>query len=232
MCEHNSAQHKSCVAVSIVLVRTLALGQIRLCRFGTHTHTEKFALAIGTRTAGFAVRSLRAHPHKYWASLGPERTSTSMRGVCAQRRAVSQSVSRSLNKLRERARSGFDNDRYCADACGSATAEQTATHRWMGVELRMQLICDCVCVCACVYVRLSVAEHVDIEEAKSIFETNYSHVYYVLYDTFIAAEGNLRQKGKQHTLIRNVTRLLVIEVRILVWNNLFHTLAHIYTHSL
>lgn len=39
------------------------------------------------------------------------------------------------------------------------------------------------------------AEHVDIDEAKSIFETNYSHVYYVLYDTFITAEGNLRQKG-------------------------------------
>lgn len=60
-----------------------------------------------------------------------------------------------------------------------------------------------------------LAEHVDIEEAKSIFETNYSHVYYVLYDTFITAEGNLRQKGKrtQHRLGR------------------IHTLSHIRTYT-
>lgn len=43
---------------------------------------------------------------------------------------------------------------------------------------------------------LRFSEHVDIEEAKSLFETNYSHVYYVLYDTFIQADANLRQRGK------------------------------------
>lgn len=42
---------------------------------------------------------------------------------------------------------------------------------------------------------LRFSEHVDIEEAKSLFETNYSHVYYVLYDTFIQADANLRQRG-------------------------------------
>lgn len=41
-----------------------------------------------------------------------------------------------------------------------------------------------------------VAEHVDIDEAKSIFESNYSHVYFILYDTFVQAETNLRQRGK------------------------------------
>lgn len=41
-----------------------------------------------------------------------------------------------------------------------------------------------------------VADLVDIEEAKAIFETNYSHVYFILYDTFVQAEGNLRQRGK------------------------------------
>lgn len=42
----------------------------------------------------------------------------------------------------------------------------------------------------------SFAEHVDIDEAKSIFESNYSHVYFILYDTFVQAETNLRQRGK------------------------------------
>lgn len=41
----------------------------------------------------------------------------------------------------------------------------------------------------------SISEHVDLEEAKSLFETNYSHVYYILYDTFVQAEQNLKQRG-------------------------------------
>lgn len=40
------------------------------------------------------------------------------------------------------------------------------------------------------------AEHIDVDEAKSLFETNYSHVYYILYDTFVQAESNLKQRGK------------------------------------
>lgn len=43
---------------------------------------------------------------------------------------------------------------------------------------------------------VSFAEHVDIDEAKSIFESNYSHVYFILYDTFVQAETNLKQRGK------------------------------------
>lgn len=42
-----------------------------------------------------------------------------------------------------------------------------------------------------------LAEHVDLDEAKSLFETNYSHVYYILYDTFVQAEQNLKQRGKK-----------------------------------
>ncbi|GFG28404.1 hypothetical protein Cfor_11332, partial [Coptotermes formosanus] len=37
--------------------------------------------------------------------------------------------------------------------------------------------------------------NVDAEEAKSIFESNFSHIYYILYDTFVTAEANLRQRG-------------------------------------
>lgn len=40
------------------------------------------------------------------------------------------------------------------------------------------------------------AENVDIAEAKGLFEANFSHVYNILYDSFIQAEGNLRQRGK------------------------------------
>ncbi|XP_055594870.1 probable Rho GTPase-activating protein CG5521 isoform X2 [Uranotaenia lowii] len=40
----------------------------------------------------------------------------------------------------------------------------------------------------------TILEHVDSEEAKNLFEANYSHVYYILYDTFVQAEANLRQR--------------------------------------
>jgi hypothetical protein len=37
---------------------------------------------------------------------------------------------------------------------------------------------------------------VDVDEAKGFFEGNFSHVYFILYDCFLAAESNLRQRGK------------------------------------
>ncbi|XP_058130699.1 probable Rho GTPase-activating protein CG5521 isoform X3 [Anopheles coustani] len=40
----------------------------------------------------------------------------------------------------------------------------------------------------------TILEHVDSEEAKNLFEANYSHVYYILYDTFVQAEANLKQR--------------------------------------
>lgn len=47
----------------------------------------------------------------------------------------------------------------------------------------------------------SITDNVDHEEAKSLFEKNYSHVYFILYDTFIQAEANLKQKGKVYLII-------------------------------
>lgn len=40
-----------------------------------------------------------------------------------------------------------------------------------------------------------VLEHFDTDEAKNYFEGNFSHVYFILYDNFIQAENNLRQRG-------------------------------------
>ncbi|KPI92408.1 Ral GTPase-activating protein subunit alpha-2 [Papilio xuthus] len=39
-----------------------------------------------------------------------------------------------------------------------------------------------------------VLEHFDADEAKTYFEANFSHVYFILYDNFILAENNLRQR--------------------------------------
>lgn len=39
-------------------------------------------------------------------------------------------------------------------------------------------------------------DNVDTAEAKGIFETNFSHVYHILYESFIEAETHLRQRGK------------------------------------
>lgn len=41
-----------------------------------------------------------------------------------------------------------------------------------------------------------IEENVDIDEAKGFFEGNFSHVYFILYDCFVSAEANLRQRGK------------------------------------
>jgi hypothetical protein len=35
----------------------------------------------------------------------------------------------------------------------------------------------------------------DLHETVAFFEKNYSHIFYVVYDAFAAAEANLRQKG-------------------------------------
>lgn len=39
-----------------------------------------------------------------------------------------------------------------------------------------------------------VLEHYDVDESKTYFEGNFSHVYFILYDNFIQAENNLRQR--------------------------------------
>ncbi|XP_029168212.1 probable Rho GTPase-activating protein CG5521 isoform X5 [Nylanderia fulva] len=39
-----------------------------------------------------------------------------------------------------------------------------------------------------------VLENVDTDEAKGFFEGNFSHVYFILYDSFVSAEANLRQR--------------------------------------
>ncbi|KAG5874289.1 hypothetical protein JTB14_005719 [Gonioctena quinquepunctata] len=39
-----------------------------------------------------------------------------------------------------------------------------------------------------------ILENVDISEAKGFFEANFSHIYNVLYESFVQTEGNLRQR--------------------------------------
>ncbi|CAK1552269.1 unnamed protein product [Leptosia nina] len=39
-----------------------------------------------------------------------------------------------------------------------------------------------------------VLDHFEADEAKTYFEANFSHVYFILYDNFILAENNLRQR--------------------------------------
>lgn len=53
----------------------------------------------------------------------------------------------------------------------------------------------CVLIHACFYIE----ENVDTDEAKGFFEGNFSHVYFILYDCFVSAEANLRQRGKLKT---------------------------------
>lgn len=48
--------------------------------------------------------------------------------------------------------------------------------------------------------RFLVADNVDASEAKGLFEANFSHIYHILYDSFIQAETNLRQRGENMVL--------------------------------
>ncbi|PSN31580.1 hypothetical protein C0J52_21547 [Blattella germanica] len=48
--------------------------------------------------------------------------------------------------------------------------------------------------------------NVEAEEAKSIFESNFSHIYYILYDTFVTAEANLRQRELSFHLVHKAHR--------------------------
>lgn len=40
-----------------------------------------------------------------------------------------------------------------------------------------------------------LADNVDTAEAKGLFEANFSHIYSILYDSFLQMETNLRQRG-------------------------------------
>ncbi|XP_063231262.1 LOW QUALITY PROTEIN: ral GTPase-activating protein subunit alpha-1 [Bacillus rossius redtenbacheri] len=51
-----------------------------------------------------------------------------------------------------------------------------------------------------------VLENVDVEEAKTFFESNFSHIYYILYDSFVAAETNLRQRELSFHLVHKAHR--------------------------
>ncbi|EDW80787.2 uncharacterized protein Dwil_GK11379 [Drosophila willistoni] len=51
-----------------------------------------------------------------------------------------------------------------------------------------------------------ILDNVDFEESKSLFETNYSHVYFILYDTFIQAEANLKQKELPFHIVHKAHR--------------------------
>ncbi|KAL0869252.1 hypothetical protein ABMA27_007522 [Loxostege sticticalis] len=51
-----------------------------------------------------------------------------------------------------------------------------------------------------------VLEHFDADEAKTYFENNFSHVYFILYDNFIQAENNLRQRELPFHLVHKAGR--------------------------
>ncbi|XP_014218628.1 ral GTPase-activating protein subunit alpha-1 isoform X2 [Copidosoma floridanum] len=51
-----------------------------------------------------------------------------------------------------------------------------------------------------------VLDNVDTDEAKGFFEANFSHVYFILYDCFVAAETNLRQRELSFHLVHKAHR--------------------------
>lgn len=61
----------------------------------------------------------------------------------------------------------------------------------------------------------------DTDEAKGFFEGNFSHVYFILYDCFVSAETNLRQRGK------NICYYIYIYIYILSFNNIYKCILHI-----
>nr|XP_018896706.1 PREDICTED: ral GTPase-activating protein subunit alpha-1 isoform X1 [Bemisia tabaci] len=52
----------------------------------------------------------------------------------------------------------------------------------------------------------AVIDHGDVKEVKSILETNYSHAYSILYDSFIIAETNLKQRELTFHLVHKAQK--------------------------
>ncbi|XP_014609505.1 PREDICTED: ral GTPase-activating protein subunit alpha-1 isoform X3 [Polistes canadensis] len=51
-----------------------------------------------------------------------------------------------------------------------------------------------------------VLENLDTDEAKGFFEGNFSHVYFILYDCFVSAEANLRQRELSFHIVHKAHR--------------------------
>lgn len=77
----------------------------------------------------------------------------------------------------------------------------------------------------CIIIIVLFSENVDAEEAKSIFESNFSHIYYILYDTFVTAEANLRQRGTVNYLPYTVYYYVVGLVFTFSNKQIIHTLT-------
>ncbi|CRL05977.1 CLUMA_CG018909, isoform A [Clunio marinus] len=52
----------------------------------------------------------------------------------------------------------------------------------------------------------TILEHVDSDEAKTFFEANYSHIFYILHETFTQAEANLKQRELSFHLVHKAHR--------------------------
>ncbi|CAL1264601.1 unnamed protein product [Larinioides sclopetarius] len=61
-----------------------------------------------------------------------------------------------------------------------------------------------------------VLDNSDTAEAKSFFESNYSHIYYIFYDVFISAENNLKQRAHHRTAREDLEIVRFIFEKLLV----------------
>ncbi|KAF8789182.1 Ral GTPase-activating protein subunit alpha-1 like protein [Argiope bruennichi] len=61
-----------------------------------------------------------------------------------------------------------------------------------------------------------VLDNSDTAEAKSFFENNYSHIYYIFYDVFISAENNLKQRAHHRTAREDLEIVRFIFEKLLV----------------
>lgn len=52
------------------------------------------------------------------------------------------------------------------------------------------------------------SENVDSAEAKGLFEANFSHIYNILYESFVQTETNLRQRGRSFLQCDNFQSLV------------------------
>ncbi|CAH1791020.1 unnamed protein product [Owenia fusiformis] len=62
----------------------------------------------------------------------------------------------------------------------------------------------------------------DLAEAKSFFEQNYAHIYYIFYDVFISVEGDLRQRANKAHKEEFDNVLFIFEKILLLLPELIH----------
>ena len=60
-------------------------------------------------------------------------------------------------------------------------------------------------------------DHSDVSDIVQFFDSYYSHIYFIVYDSFVTAETNLRQKGAHKAQREELESVLYLLEKVLIF---------------